>query len=153
MAAFLPGTALITASESATVSAWSLNALNRGYNKRTNSGWFQSGKDGVCNCGKPYTTGNVINYLHGKISGCLWCCSNVAPTATDLANYTTWLSATKANLPAAPTGDTLESARALGKFEALVVTLNGAPATFKTFRELIAQVAIIETSKKANGIG
>ena len=152
MNAFTPDTALMTAAQAATVSAWSANALNRGYNKRTNSGWFQSGKDGACTCGKRYTKGDAICYLHGQISGCLWCCSNVAPTKVDAENYAAWLAEIKANLPAAPADDTLAGARALGRHEAMVTVIENSASSFRTFREMNAQVAAVQASLKANGI-
>jgi hypothetical protein len=85
MATFTPDTtARLAASD---MSIRTHNKLCKGYNSRTNTGWFKVASSGSCTCGKAYIAGDAICYQYGKVSGCVWCTDAVAPTAGDIAGY------------------------------------------------------------------
>jgi hypothetical protein len=129
MATFTPDTtARLAASD---MSIRTHNKLCKGYNSRTNTGWFKVASSGSCTCGKAYIAGDAICYQYGKVSGCVWCCDTVAPTATDVANY----NAFRAEIAALPAPERTEMAMCIKG------ALSAMGGHYRSYRELIAEVA------------
>ena len=112
------------------------------YNKRTNTGKFASGKNGVCVCGKQFFAGETIVYQYGKQSGCRWCCHNVSPTAKDIAAFKAW---DAANFGMIPDPATFEESnpRLAGNIEGMLL---GRQTEFETYREMVIYISGMSSS-------